>query len=146
MFLIALSLAFIAGVAMAIQGSMNTGLGKIVGLLEATFIVHIIGTASLLILLYVIRLGQGNIGKFPQAPWYLFLGGVIGVLILYTVVASISRIGVASATTAIIVGQVGTALLIDQLGLFGLEKIPFSWLKAVGVILLAVGAKFMLLR
>ena len=146
MFLIALLLAFIAGMAMAVQGSMNTGLGKIVGLLEATFIVHIIGTATLILLLFLLRIGQGNLSKFPQAPWYLFLGGVVGVLILYTVVASISRVGVATATTAIIVGQVGTALLIDHLGLFGLERIPFSWLKAVGVILLAVGAKFMLLR
>ncbi|EEG76635.1 DMT family transporter [Dethiobacter alkaliphilus] len=146
MFLIALLIAFIAGVAMAVQGSLNTGLGKIVGLLEATFIVHIIGAAALVILLFLFRLGQGNLSKVPQAPWYLYLGGLISVVIIYAVVASISRVGVASATTAIIVGQVGTAILIDHLGLFGLERIPFSWLKAVGVILLAIGTKFMLMR
>ena len=32
MFLVALLLAFIAGVAMAVQGALNTGLGKIIGL------------------------------------------------------------------------------------------------------------------
>jgi len=131
---------------MAVQGSMNAGLGKIIGLLEATFIVHIVGTAAIVVGLFVLRAGRGDLGKIPQAPWYLFLGGLIGVAIIYAVLSSISRVGVATATTAIIVGQVGTALLIDHFGFFGLERIPFSWLKALGVVFLAIGTKFMLLK
>ena len=146
MFLFALLLAAVAGMAMAIQGSMNTGLGKIVGLLESTFIVHIIGAVLLVILLYIFRLGQGDLGRYNEAPWYLYLGGILSVVILYAVVASISRVGVAAATTAIIVGQISTAVLIDYLGLFGLERIPFTWTKAVGIVLLAAGTKFMLMR
>lgn len=146
MYVISLLLAFIAGVSMAIQGSINTGLGKIIGLLEATFVVHIVGIITLVIALYVIRLGRGDLTKIQDAPWYLYLGGVIGVIILYTVVASISRVGVATATTAIIVGQVGTAVIIDHFGLFGLESIPFTWLKVAGLTLLALGAKLMLIR
>jgi bacterial/archaeal transporter family-2 protein len=146
MFLMALLLAFIAGVSMAVQGSLNTGLGKIIGLLESTFAVHIIGLATVLLALFVFRLGRGDLGKFQEAPWYLYLGGVLGVIILYTVVASISRVGVAAATTAIIVGQVGTAVLIDHFGFFGLERIPFSWFKVGGLALLALGARLMLVR
>lgn len=146
MFLIALLLAFIAGVSMAVQGSMNTGLGKIIGLLEATFVVHIVGTLTLVLALFLFGLGRGNLSKIPEAPWYLYLGGVIGVVILYTVVASISRVGVATATTAIIVGQVGAALLIDHFGFFGLERIPLNGFKAIGIALLALGAKLMLWR
>ena len=56
------------------------------------------------------------------------------------------RIGVAAATTAIIVGQVGTALAIDHFGCFGLEKIPFTWIKAVGVACLALGGWLMLAK
>jgi transporter family-2 protein len=146
MFLIALLLAAIAGVSMAVQGSINTGLGKIVGLLEATFIVHIVGIVTAALALYVLKFGRGDLGKFQEAPWYLYLGGVLGVIILYTVVASISRVGVATATTAIIVGQVSTAVLIDHFGFFGLDRIPFSWYKVAGVALLAVGARLMLIR
>ncbi|MCR3922212.1 MAG: DMT family transporter [Firmicutes bacterium] len=146
MYLIALLLAFIAGIAMAVQGTMNTGLGKIIGLLESTFVVHVIGTLVLLLLLFILRMGRGDLSKIPNAPWYLYLGGVISVIILYTVVASISRVGVATATTAIIVGQVGCALLLDHLGYFGLEKIPFTWCKAGGVALLALGARLMLMK
>ncbi|NLZ38927.1 MAG: DMT family transporter [Firmicutes bacterium] len=146
MFLIALLLAFIAGIAMAVQGTINTGLGKIVGLLESTFIVHVIGTLALLILLFLLRVGRGDLGKIAEVPWYLYLGGIISVLILYTVQAGIAHAGAATATTAIIVGQVGTALLLDHFGCFGLEKIPFTWYKAIGVIFLAIGAKLMLMK
>ncbi|MBS4031861.1 MAG: DMT family transporter [Clostridiales bacterium] len=146
MFLIALLLAFIAGISMAVQGSLNAGLGKIIGLLEATFTVHVIGTVAIFFALFLLRLGKGNLGEIPNAPWYLYLGGLISVVIIYAVLSSIATVGVATATTAIIVGQVGTALLIDHLGCFGLERIPFTWLKAVGVLFLALGAKFMLMK
>jgi len=141
--LIPLLLALAAGVTMALQGSLNTVLGKVVGLLEATFYVHVIGTVALVVLL-LFGLGQGNLGRYAQAPWYVYLGGILGVAIIYLVQASISRLGVAIATTAIVVGQVSTALLIDHFGLFGLRAIPFTWWKLLGLIFLATGAKLML--
>ena len=66
--------------------------------------------------------------------------------IIALVATSIPRLGVAVATTAIIVAQVSTALLIDHLGLFGLQAVPFTWLKLVGMVLLAGGALLMLYR
>lgn len=143
---LALLAAFIAGVIMAVQGSINTALGKIVGLLEATLLVHVVGTAFLLAAVYIFRLGSGDLGNVSRVPWYLYLGGLLGVAILYLVVAGISRAGVAAATTSIIVGQVGAALFIDTLGLFGLEKVPFSWIKVAGIGLLALGARLMLVK
>jgi len=138
-----LILASLAGAAMAVQGSLNSALGKVTGLVPATFLVHLLGTgaAGLLLLLPVT---SGSLTRLPHAPWYAFLGGPLGVLIIYLVVASIPRLGVAVATTAIIVGQVGLAMVIDHFGLFGMEKIPFTWTKLVGLGLLAVGARLML--
>lgn len=141
--LLALILAFIAGVAMAVQGSLNAALSKIIGLLQATLLVHVTAAVTTALLL-LFPLSPGSLGRITQAPWYLMLGGIIGVLITYGVVASIPRAGAALATTAIIVGQVTTALAIDHWGLFGLEKIPFTWTKALGVGLLALGACLML--
>lgn len=140
---IAIFLAMAAGIAMAVQGSLNAILGKTVGQMEATFFVHIIGTLATGVVLLV-GLGKGNLGKFMEAPWYAYLGGIISVLIIYGVAASIPKVGVAVATTAIIVGQVSTALLIDTFGLFGLSKVPFSLLKFGGLVLLAAGARLML--
>lgn len=141
---IPLILAVVAGVTMALQGSLNTALSKIIGLLEATFIVHAAGTALIMVLLFVFKMGQGDLARVGEAPWYLYLGSLLGVLIVYSVIFSVSKLGVAVATTAIIVGQVSTALLIDHFGLFGLKEIPFTWWKVVGLGLLAAGAKLML--
>jgi len=141
-----LLLAFAAGVIMAVQGSLNAALGKLTGLLEATFIVHVVGTGALVLSLFIFRLGQGDLGNLAKAPWYLYLGGLLSVSIIYAVLASIGNIGVATATTAIIVGQVGMALLIDHFGFFGLGRHPFSWLKVAGMALLALGARLMLIK
>jgi transporter family-2 protein len=141
--LLPLLIGLVAGISMAIQGSFNTVLSKVIGLLEAAFIVHLIGVVVLAALL-LLHLGQGNLGRAGDAPWYAYLGGLLSVLILYTVMISISKLGVAVATTAIIVGQVSTALIIDHFGLFGLQEIPFTWWKLFGVALLAAGAKLML--
>ncbi len=140
---LALLVALLSGVAMAVQGAINSSLGKLIGLLQATLIVHLTATLAIIGLLFF-PLSEGNWAKLSHAPWYLWLGGLIGVFITYGVVASIPKVGAALATTAIIVGQVTTALLIDNFGLLGLDKIPFTWWKAAGLVLLAVGARLML--
>ena len=142
--LTALLLALGSGVLMAVQGSLNAALSKVIGLLEATFIVHITGTVGVVILLFFLKLGKGNIMALGSAPWYAYLGGLVGVGIIYLVAASIPTAGMANATTAIIVGQVLTAILIDHFGAFGLEKSSCTWGQLAGLILLAAGAKMLL--
>lgn len=139
-----LLLALMAGITMAFQGSLNTILSKAIGLLEATFVVHLVGTIIIVITLLLLRPGKTGLGQIGQAPWYAVLGGVLSVLIIYAVVASISKLGVATATTAIIVGQVSVAVLIDHFGMFGLRQIPLTWWKLAGITMLATGAKLML--
>lgn len=139
-----LILALISGILMAVQGSLNTVLSKVVGLLEATFIVHFTGTVILLVLLFILGMGKGNLHAWPDVPWYAYFGGILGVFIIYLVVASIPSVGVANATTAIIVGQVLTALIIDHFGAFGLERMAFGWNELAGLVLLAIGAKLLL--
>ena len=141
---LALLLACVSGILMAVQGSVNTALSKVIGLLEATFIVQISGTLLIAIVIFIFRMGKGDLSILPQAPWYSYLGGIIGVGIIYLVAASIPEVGVANATTAIIVGQVLTAILIDYIGGFGLERIVYSWSQLAGVIFLAIGAKLLL--
>ncbi len=139
-----LILALISGVLMAVQGSLNTSLSKVIGLLEATFVVQITGTILGMILLFVFKMGKGDLYAWQEAPWYSWLGGIIGVAIIYLVAASIPGVGVANATTAIIVGQVLTAILIDHFGGFGLERMACSPQQVFGLLLLAVGAKLLL--
>ncbi len=133
-----------AGLLMAVQGSLNTALGKVIGLLEATFVVQITGTVFTAALLLA-GWRTGSFAAYKSAPWYVYLGGIIGVGIVYAVVHAISQSGVAPATTAIIVGQVATAAIVGHMGWFGLQQHTLAWTDGLGLLLLAGGA-FILLR
>lgn len=141
---IMLILPFVAGMLMAVQGTLNGLLGKVIGTWEGNFIIHIIATLIIFILVSVVGIGSGDFGQWRQAPWYSYLGGVINIAIIYGVMASIPKLGAAVATTAIIAGQLGTAMVIDWFGLLGMEKVTFSWLQILGLILLVAGGKLML--
>ncbi|HAP94032.1 MAG TPA: hypothetical protein DCM26_05350 [Desulfotomaculum sp.] len=142
--LLALLIAAAAGMLMAMQGSLNAALSKMIGLLETTFVVHLVGLVLVGILLFALGLGDGQLSQFARSPWYTYLGGVLGVLIVYGVVCSIPKVGVAPATTAIILGQVFTATVIDHFGLLGMERLPFTWYRVAGMLLMAGGAWLLL--
>jgi len=142
--LMPLVLAMISGILMAIQGSLNASLSKTIGLWEATFVVYATGTIVLLVALLVFKFGKGDLTDLGEASWYSYFGGLVGVYIIYLVAASIPEVGVSNATTAIIVGQVLTAVVIDHLGGFGLQRIAFGWNQVIGLILLSIGAKLLL--
>ncbi|KUG03976.1 conserved membrane protein [hydrocarbon metagenome] len=139
-----LSLAAMAGAAMAVQGTLNAALGKVVGIWESTLIVHLIGTVTVLTIIVVGGIGFGNLAKLAQAPWYAYLGGLLNVVIIYAVVRVIPQVGVGNATTAIIAAQIITALLIDNLGLFGMRKYVFHYTDILGILLLGAGTRILL--
>lgn len=137
-----LLLAAVAGATMAAQGTINSALGKAAGLAQATFLVHLVGLAAAGIMLLPNRSASWN--EVLALPWYSVVGGILGVGIIYGVAAVIPRLGVAVATTAIIVGQVGLALVIDHFGWSGVEPVPVSLHRLGGLVLLALGARLML--
>jgi len=138
--LLALFIAGFSGITMALQGTLNAALSKVIGILEATFVVHVVGLIFVSLLLFAFKLGDGKLELFSRAPLYTYLGGILGVIIVYCVMRSIPKVGVAPATTAIILGQVLTAGLIDHFGLFSMEKLCFSWFRVGGTLLMAGGA------
>lgn len=60
---LSLGLAALAGAAMAVQGTLNAALGKVLGIWESTLIVHLIGTATVLAIILVGGIGFSNLGK-----------------------------------------------------------------------------------
>lgn len=141
-----LSLAALSGAAMALQGTFNAALGKVVGIWESTLIVHLIGTITVLLIMLGLSKGFGSFSKLNSVPYYAFLGGVLNVLIIYALVRAIPQVGVGNATTAIIITQVLTAVCIDSLGAFGMKKYDFHYSDILGVALLAAGARILLMK
>ncbi|MDR3602741.1 MAG: DMT family transporter [Desulfosporosinus sp.] len=135
-------IAAFSGIAMAIQGTLNSSLSQKTSLLSATLIVHIIGTLVALIAVLAWRTPLLNY-HWGSVPWYLYLGGILSVLIVGLVATSIPKAGVCNATTAIIIGQVSMAVLIDHFGWFGMSRLAWTPWQLLGIALFAAGAKLL---
>ena len=70
----------------------------------------------------------------------------MGLLIVLTITFSGSRIGVVSTVAILIAGQLAMGVVIDRLGLFGVERLGLAWPRVLGIALLAVGAALTLRR
>lgn len=141
-----IAIAALAGATMALQGTFNAALGKIIGIWPSTLFVHIIGTFTALVAIIILKINWFDLPRLAGAPWYAFLGGVLNVLIIFAVVKTIPKVGVGNATTAIVVAQILTALLVDALGAFGMEKYKFHYYDLLGVALLAIGGRILLMK
>lgn len=128
---------------MAVQGTLNSILGKKAGPFEASFIVHVIG-AVLLGAILLLGFGQGGLKQSLDAPWYSFLGGPLSIVIIWGVLVSVGGAGVSAANTAIVAAQITVALVLDVCGASG-QKFAFNWWKVVGALLFIAGA-YLLLR
>lgn len=137
MVLLMVIFAMIAGLSLALQGPVNSALGRRTTVLQATAVSFTGGVILLGLLLPLF--GQGTLMNITKAkPWQL-LGGIYGVTNAAVVVAAIPVLGAALTLTAIMLGQLLAAALIDVWGLFGTEPYPISFLRIAGIIIVAFG-------
>lgn len=135
--------AIISGALMSLQGVFNEGVTKQTSIWVSASFVQL--TAFLVCILAWLFTGRdGNFASlFSIQNKYMLLGGVMGALITYTVIRSMTALGPAEAVIIIVTAQVLVAYLIELFGLFGVEKVDFQWTKLVGI-LLAVGGIILL--
>jgi len=128
----------------ALQPAINAGLGKATGNIAAAFVSFAIGTLLLAVIVAVA--GQaGGIGSTFDVRWYYLLGGVLGAAYVFTALVTVGSIGAGGVAAATITGQLTASVVIDRLGVLGLEETPITWDRALGVGLLLVGT-FLVVR
>ena len=99
--------------------------------------------AAFLILVVARRSLSAYVDAFHQ-PWWILTGGLMGLLIVFTITYAGPRIGTAPTLGILIAGQLVMGAAIDRWGLFGSERIALHWPRVLGLLLLAVGAAFSL--
>lgn len=137
---LAIGIALLAGLAMAVQTPTNGSLGVLCAV-QRSSVVNFLGGWILLAVL-VATVGTGDLGHAAQAPWWQFLGGVYGVYIVLAVSAATPVLGVALTLMAVMFGQLTAGMVIDTLGLLDATRLPFSPLRALGCLAVAVGIAF----
>ena len=135
---VAVLLTAAVGALIALQAPINGGLGRSVGTWQAAFLSFAIGTV-LLLAIALLAGGLGSLGSAAErGPAYL-LGGVLGAAYVTTVLVTVRTLGAGGVTAATIAGQLTMSLVVDQLGLLGVERQPITIVKVIGVVLLALG-------
>jgi len=129
--------AIISGIAMSVQGVFNTRLGEKIGIWETTLLVQAI--ALILSLVVFFFFGDGSYTNLRSANKIYLLGGVLGVLITFTVIKSVGSMGPTLGIGIILISQLLAAAIIDAFGLFESEKINFSLNQFLGIAIMIAG-------
>ena len=143
---VAVFLSLVAGVAGSIQVAVSGAFGKRIGVLEATAFGALGAALLVCATVLIVRQSLGGVVEGLREPQWLWLNGVMGAIVITTITFTAPRIGTFATIGLLIAGQLAMGVLIDALGLFGVERIPFNWERGVGLALLGAGALLVLNR
>jgi bacterial/archaeal transporter family-2 protein len=132
--------ALILGAILPIQATINARLAKWVeSPVMAAFISFAVGTVALFLYLFLARQFHFQKSEFTRAPWWIWVGGLLGTFFVAGIVILVPRLGVALAFSLIIAGQMGAALVFDHFGWMGVSIREISWGRIIGAALLVAG-------
>ena len=131
-------IALISGALMSVQGVFNIQVTKTTGMWVSNMWVQFSAFIVCLVVWFVA--GRDSIGGILEVqPRYMLLGGAIGAGITWTVIKSMDQLGPAKAALLIVIAQLIVAYVIELLGLFGVDKTPFDWKRAGGLLIALIG-------
>ncbi len=131
-------IAILSGALMSIQGIFNTEVTKNTSIWVSAAFVQFSALAVCLVAWFFCD-RTSFAGLLTLERKYSLLGGVIGALITITVIKSMTDLGPARSAMLIVISQLLVAYGIELFGLFGVDKQPFEWRKAIGMAIAIVG-------
>ena len=84
--------------------------------------------------------GLASIGKSGSAPWWALVGGLLGAFYVTVALLAVRTLGASGLTALVVSGQLAIAVAIDRFGLLGVAKQHIAAPRAIGLVLLLVGA------
>jgi len=132
--MIVVIVGLLGGVAVAFQVPLAGIITQRMGMLESAFLVHLGGAVTAAVPLAL--LAGGKLGQWRAIPWWVYLSGSLGIIVISAVTYAIPRIGVAPALTLLVVGQVVVGALLDHYGLLVETVRPMDATRLTGVLLL----------
>jgi transporter family-2 protein len=127
-----------AGGVVAAQAPANNVLSRHVGDLGAASVNVLVGAACILVITFAFAGGLERVG--PSPAWYYWVVGGLGTVTIVTVtLITVRELGAGAVTAAVIAGQLALSVVLDRLGVLGLEQRAITWEKVLGIALLALG-------
>ncbi len=131
---LATALAVSAGIAGSLQVALMSRLGERIGVLQALAFSTLLTAVLAAVALLLVRRTLAGYERALHQPWWMLTGGVMGLLIVFTVTYAGPRIGVAATVGILIAGQLVMGAAIDRWGLLGSERIALHWPRLLGIV------------
>ena len=133
-------LSLFCGVVISVMVASNAGLSNISGMHFSTFFVHLTGMCAILTLALVKKAKL----KHKPLPWYYYIGGALGVVVVITNTYSFAPLGVSAMLAVGLLGQSVSSIVIDHFGLFGMAKYEFKPKRIIALAIMLVGIMCMI--
>ncbi|AKP67881.1 DMT family transporter [Companilactobacillus ginsenosidimutans] len=140
--MIAVLVGLIIGIWQPIQTSINSRLKVSIG---SPYLASLFsfGTGTILLALFNFSIYH-TMALFPSElfhtqPIWFWIGGAFGVIYLTSNILLFPNLGSVQTAIMPILGQIMMGLLIDNFALFGSMHQPFTWIRAIGALLVVAG-------
>ncbi len=135
------------GALIAAQGPIYVRMASTIGgPLPAALLAFTIGALALGLFMLGTRTPLPRTADIAQVPPWVWLGGLIGVLVVLLSIVAVPRLGVASYLVAVIAGQLTASYAYDRFGAFGIAPRDFSPVNVVGLLMVLAGAALVIVR
>jgi transporter family-2 protein len=135
-----IAVALGSGLAIGIQATLFTLVGRSIGPVRASLVLNVTGgIVAGVVLLAVLGLGgskQWNISRGTLI--FAVISVTLGLFIVAGVALAFQRTGVAAGIATVFLGQMLVGILVDALGLAGAEAIPLDPRRILGLVVMAV--------
>ena len=137
----------LAGIGAVLQSTMLAMIGRRSGALAATTLAAIVGLIGITAFTLLVNRTLAGVGVAArQSPWIWLPAGLLGIAVLAVLTFAPPRIGSFGTFAVLITAQLLTSLVMDSVGLFGLERVPISFTRLAGLLLLVAGSILVLRR
>lgn len=138
--IISVTLCVVAvGAMLAFQAPANAALARGIG--DPVWAAAIsFGVGFILLCSIALMRGSGpDIASIQVVPWWALMGGLLGAVWVLAAIWSVSRLGVVTMMSAMVLGQLLAAVIIDSGGIMGLEVRQISASRVVAIALVSLG-------
>ena len=137
MFIVQLLIGIAGGIAAGLQAPFTGVLGQRVGDMGSVFITY--GGGAIVIALITLLSGGGGLSEWRSLPWYVYLAGPMGLIIIGSLSYTVPRLGTGSATTLFVLSWLIFSAVTDHFGWFGVAQRPFDLSRIIGTGALLLG-------
>lgn len=128
------------GIGLVVQVGMNSTLRATLGsALAAALMSFLVGSGALAVFIALTRTPLPARAQFAAVPAWAWLGGVLGAFYVASSVIVGPKLGAATLLALVVLGQLGTSLLVDHFGWLGFAQHPLTLMRLAGAALLFAG-------